>query len=427
MKRWRYDLSHFSVQASIMGSLQTFSCIPVVAGDRVGIDLNAVFRLAPLRRQLVMDSMVDLFAFYVPHRHIYGQDWQTFMLQGQKETVTFDTATASLIAGYLGAPGVSGTLPKWMVAGYAQIWNRYFRVPTDDTSIISETTAITTEQERVYGKQCARPKSIWSTGVVNEISSSDREVTVSGGVFDILDLERVKATYGTEVERQWFGQRYTDILDEAFGSRVNTDADERPTLLSRKTTWLSGYDVDGTSDASLGTYSGKSIGMASLNVPRRFFPEHGAIWIMGLVRFPVVHEDEIHYLMKRSQPTYKEITADPMLWENEPPTSHEVSDFFQSGAAVNIGEFPYGQWYRYHPSIVNTQLTQLTGYSFLSVTPGTADQARYCQLDEYATVFQSTPFGHWIGTARLDVDAIRVVPGPKSSMFAGTDKGEHHV
>src|SRR5206468_4098422 len=35
-------------------------------------------RLSPLRRGLAIDSTVDIFTFYVPHRHVYGEQWIKF-------------------------------------------------------------------------------------------------------------------------------------------------------------------------------------------------------------------------------------------------------------------------------------------------------------------------------------------------------------
>ena len=81
-KRCSYDLSHFSFLTGRIGRLQTLSVMPVVAGDSFELMLEGVFRLSPLRRQLVMDCRVDLMAFYIPHRHIYGDDWVNFIRQG---------------------------------------------------------------------------------------------------------------------------------------------------------------------------------------------------------------------------------------------------------------------------------------------------------------------------------------------------------
>src|SRR5699024_8564942 len=38
--------------------------------------------ISPLRRGLAIDSTVDIFTFYVPHRHVYGEQWIKFMKDG---------------------------------------------------------------------------------------------------------------------------------------------------------------------------------------------------------------------------------------------------------------------------------------------------------------------------------------------------------
>jgi hypothetical protein len=237
---------------------------------------------------------------------------------------------------------------------------------------------------------------------------------------DILDLSQVRAQYWTEQLRDWFGVRYTDILEAGFGSNVNIDADERPNLVMRKTSFLSGYDVDGTGDASLGQYSGKSAGVCTVNVPRRFFAEHGSVWIMALLRFPTIHEQEIHYLFKKSNPTYKEISGDHRLWEMEPPIDHDVGDFFTgSSSTQDLGTSPYGQWYRMHPSIVHQSYQEVQGFTFTKTIPASIDAARYIQADEFQNTFQTNQLGDWQSQGRIDVTAMRPIGAPLQSVFAG--------
>src|SRR5438045_2465174 len=52
------------------------------------IEMDAVgaLRLSPLRRGLAIDSTVDIFTFYVPHRHVYGEQWIKFMKDGVNAT-----------------------------------------------------------------------------------------------------------------------------------------------------------------------------------------------------------------------------------------------------------------------------------------------------------------------------------------------------
>src|SRR5205823_1322237 len=72
--------------AGQIGRLITISTTPVIAGDSFEMDAVGALRLSPLRRGLAIDSTVDIFTFYVPHRHVYGEQWIKFMKDGVNAT-----------------------------------------------------------------------------------------------------------------------------------------------------------------------------------------------------------------------------------------------------------------------------------------------------------------------------------------------------
>src|SRR6266576_4378597 len=77
--RLPHPLSHLGFLAGQIGRLITMSTPPVIAGDSFEMDAVGALRLSPLRRGLDIDSTVDIFTFYVPHRHVYGEQWIKFM------------------------------------------------------------------------------------------------------------------------------------------------------------------------------------------------------------------------------------------------------------------------------------------------------------------------------------------------------------
>src|SRR5476649_3084940 len=85
-ERMPHDLSHLGVLAGQIGRLITISTTPGIAGDSVEMDAVGALRLSPLRRGLAIDSTVDIFTFYVPHPHDYGEQWITFMYAGHNAT-----------------------------------------------------------------------------------------------------------------------------------------------------------------------------------------------------------------------------------------------------------------------------------------------------------------------------------------------------
>src|SRR5215469_17325871 len=85
-ERMPHDLSHLVFLAGHVGRLIIISTTPVIAGDSFEMDAVGALCLSPLRRGLAMGSTVDIFTFYVPHRHDYGEQWIKFMNDGVNAT-----------------------------------------------------------------------------------------------------------------------------------------------------------------------------------------------------------------------------------------------------------------------------------------------------------------------------------------------------
>lgn len=437
--RNRYDLSHYSFMSGKIGRLMTLSAIPIVAGDSVMLNLAGAFRLSPLRRDLVMDAMVDLFAFFVPHRHIYGKTWTDFIVDGIEERATFPSMSftdvdAQTPVQYLGYNRLDESCPVWLPIGYNQIWNRYFRVPNSTvrelpTSTGSTSLFLSTPEARNFGHVTARLKTFPTTGNGNATyAASDEQlftIPVAGnsGVLDLVALNQRKAEFKTELERRWFGTRYTDVLERSWGGFATTDADQRPSLLMREVQWMSGYDIDGSADANLGQYAGKAATILDMNLPRRFFSEHGCLWLMGLVRFPTIWEKEVHYLIRKANPSFVEISGDSDVVGSHNPHLVNRWELFSGVAStdtVQLGEHPYGQWYRYHPSVVHSRFDELNGFPFLSRNPTNLVDAQYHAAGDYDDVFATSQLGHWRSQLRVNMIVDRAVPGPLRSIYAGT-------
>ena len=96
--RYLYDLTHEVFSCGKVGRLMTLSKIPIVAGDSVSVNMQGNVQMAPLQKQLVTNARFDLFAFFVPHRHVYGTDWIDFIKEGVDEAVNFSVASALILS-----------------------------------------------------------------------------------------------------------------------------------------------------------------------------------------------------------------------------------------------------------------------------------------------------------------------------------------
>src|SRR3712207_1659644 len=81
-------------------------------------------------------------------------------------------------------------------------------------------------------------------GITPETELS-RQMTTSTTSIDIMGLQAAYANLHTDQERDYFMQRYHDVIS-SFGGKTSYDADNRPLLVMRSKLWASGYDVDGT-------------------------------------------------------------------------------------------------------------------------------------------------------------------------------------
>src|SRR4051794_21757625 len=85
-ERMPHDLSHLGFLPGEIGRLINISTTSVIAGDSFEMDAVGALRLSPLRLRLAIDSAVDIFTFYVPQRHVYGEQCINFMKDGVNAT-----------------------------------------------------------------------------------------------------------------------------------------------------------------------------------------------------------------------------------------------------------------------------------------------------------------------------------------------------
>lgn len=446
MHRTFYPMDSFSCVTMETGLLQTLAQFTVFPGDSVSLDAAMINRASPLRRQNIVDPQIEYLAFYVPHRHIYP-NWQDFLKEGIDENQTLASVTRPQETplnsnSYLGFSwGLGETIPLHALAGYNQIWNRYFRIPSDNSSAqgfglladnyrIPSGTSINGDSR--YGHRCAFPKTIFNTGLIDEgVTDEDSQVPVVSGSIDVKTIEQIKARYGSEISRAWFAAsadtRYSDLLKAVYGTpAVNVDADKRPTLLMHKSGFLTGGDVNGTAEGNLGEYSGKGLSNDRFGFPSRFFREHGTIWIMALARFPLMVYGESNYLTRKANPSYKEIGGDPRIIGAEPPQNvKDVQDvIFQLPSFPDEKEkVPYGNWYRTNQAAyVHEDFGDVQGFPFLSSGDFTTSyrDLHYVDPNDYTPIYRTTQLGHMQMYSKLGWGVKRLVPSAFTSVFTGT-------
>jgi hypothetical protein len=210
---------------------------------------------------------------------------------------------------------------------------------------------------------------------------------------------------------------------------VNTDADQRPTLLGTETKWISGYDVDGTADANLGEYTGKSQVMVNMHLPTKFFQEHGLVWLMAVVRYPSILAQETHNLTNGSQfNSYNAASGDPLASDMSSSQELTMNQLAYTGGSQTVGYHPTYQWFRTQPNAVHPKFIEnddssgdQLGYPFTDATQfSTSNELKELTYDGYHTpdMYQSTQLAHWNMVGKVNCAAKRVVRPTVSQVYS---------
>ena len=428
--RTAYDLSHHVATCGEVGRLQMFSRYPVLPGDSFEIDIEGIIRMSPLRRPVVLDSKWLFAAFYVPLRHTYGDALVEWIKDGVDGTALTDTQKAITTTStdyvheipkpYLCYKDDNSKIPKHIVQDYNEIWNWFFRDPQDTE--LAKTYLAVDECQNNFGYKIANIKTLTSSmrKQGRQIDAADYQVSAASDIVDIRDFHDKILRYRSETGREYFATRYNEILEWGWGSNPNTDTDPRPTILGTSEEWLSGYEVAGMDDATLGQVVGKSSGAFRLRVPRRFIPEHGTIYIVGALRYPPVYKNEQHRLDDVSKWNYHRLLAEPGFSDKVQREGWAMDDLFAGGGNTVIGEYPNLMHYRTHPNYVHPYFTERdVGYPYLDSEGNNLTNLWYTEEygQEGRAIFQTELLAHWQFTGISKVLAIRPIAPPSAGLL----------
>ena len=456
-----YGRSHYSPTTLAfptlkIGRIRVIQQIPVCALDSISLAMALKIRMATLRRASVLSPVMTLAAFYTPMRHIYD-NWVTFITEGIKEDENLATWTNNsdhnieFFGQHVPNEHSFATIPAHSFRPYNKIWNRYFRLPTDDHArgalgsegglagagygVIGDDDLLADDADTLkYGYPACQLPTVWNSGIHNySVNESDRDVPTTGNVLDVVALQQIKARYGSLQERAFFAatDRYTDIMKAVYGtktSHINIDADERSELLSMSDNYLGSQDTPIVDTSSAGKSTGQGYGEMMFGFPKKFFPEHGIITIMAVLRYPQIMTGETNPIMSKANPSYKELANDPRIMGNEPPEVLNPIDWFTQIAAFTSGDWgtvPFGQQFRTLPQgIVDSSYDELDGFPFLDASSLVrARNVFYCDPSSYDKIFQApNQLGHAQVATENQWSIERLTPEAMDSIFVGANK-----
>src|SRR5207237_362666 len=162
-------------------------------------------------------ALLDLHSFPTRrspiYRHVYGEQWIKFVKDGVNATPLPTVNTTGYIdhAAFLGTINPdTNKIPKHLFQGYLNIYNNYFKAPWMPDRTEANPNELNQDDAR-YGFRCCHLKNIWTAPLPPETELS-RQMTTSTTSIDIMGLQAAYANLHTDQERDYFMQRYHDVI-----------------------------------------------------------------------------------------------------------------------------------------------------------------------------------------------------------------------
>lgn len=421
-ERTPHDMSHFVYSSGRIGCLKVLSHQHVGAGDSIEMNTVGSFRLSPLKRGLALDTCLELFTFYIPYRHCYDaisppgtNAFVEFMKGGSfsDPLPRYDFLPENTTLDFLGVHNpTNNTCPAWLWRAYQHVYNNYFKLPSSP-DMTNDLNALGMGAGR-NGLEVNHLKTMWSAPL--EPNFPGTRIYTTGA--DSIDLVNMNAAYGTlhsDQTRSMFMKRYRDVI-ESFGGKTTIDADFRPQLLMRSKFWASGYEVDGTSDTSLGQFSGRVQQSFSHKVPRWYCPEHGVVMTFVVPRFPPVTYNELPFNVMADD-NYDYLINDPAIIGNRAPTEIGLENLIPGSTVGAFFDVPHGQWMRYHPSYVDFAYREIGDFPFVDANDFRIGAHTLVNSNAYSDVFQSDQLNHWNMQIKFNDTVYRAIPTARDSLL----------
>lgn len=133
MKRSKFNLSHYHLTTTNMGSLIPIGCVEALPGDTIQHNANVLVRVSPLVAPIMHPVTARVHHFFVPNR-ILWDGWEDFITGGPDGNnadtppkVSPETSPKDLYD-YMGIPDIAGIpITSLPIMAFNAIYNEYYR------------------------------------------------------------------------------------------------------------------------------------------------------------------------------------------------------------------------------------------------------------------------------------------------------------
>ena len=397
-------------QALKVGRLITLARVNVLPGDSLSIRLNTRVLFAKLRRNAGISLIWETFGFYSPWRWTYGDSFVTAATAGWSTAQTWATSKSySQDADNSWAQIRGQSMPKHIPDSYAETIDHYFKEPHQ--AAVTVDNVIQDKDDQRYGYLCWQTRDSWETSHNWADSHDEQNVIASSG--SMLDTAKYLKTGRDNQLRTWDAVRAEDIYRATYGGNLAAESQKRPIHLhyERQPIRLNAQQIDPLDVQQIA----QAQAGGSVNIPRRYYPEHGTIYIYGLARVKPTYWESIDFLDQQTHFANAKNTFGHPVGASEKPKQIQLIDMFHDvSGSTEAGYAPHYAWYHRRPDWWSPIIQQNDEGWPPRDSPTTKMQLH--RHPAYDDIWTSLQFGHALVHSGIQLQGHRAIPSGRSSI-----------
>lgn len=253
----------------------------VVPGESAAISARCVFESEPFSQNVMNGGIAALYAFYTPYR-LLSANWVPFLADPQS-ALPLPTTTVSWSQMFEGR--TTATISSFGRRAYKLIYNQFFGMDSG----LGDSWYTNVEDDTVTSMFALRTTDQFNAKVQigTEVATPTATYPVSGGgtiaTIDLNDLRQRLKDAKSVRRADMTGDKYVDAL-----RRMGVDLDWRvqlaPEFLGMSKKEFLPKDTRASDATNTGRAWSRYQEQLELRTPRKFFAEHGMIWVLACVR-----------------------------------------------------------------------------------------------------------------------------------------------
>lgn len=416
----RYDRGGTVLKTGQVGYVNVLRQQLLLPGERLRSSVRGDVELTALRERESARIHARIDAFVQPVRWTWPQivDW---LKEGPATTRTWPLVSSVHFLDALGIGGhenpTYGSIPVLRVFEDApvRIYNEWYKWPED-----ADITSWHWE-----GEPAVNLAHSWTRiQAYDGIMSADTELTTTADgsreKFDVRELAELQARFRNAVERDWIAHgRYVDLLRECWNAAGSREVDQVPIRLSGASVGVDPYNIKATDASGLGA----TATFMDFGVDHHFgeiaVPEHSVVTYMLLLRFSPIAEDEMNPMAMAGDRNWQSLAGDAGMLAADQPEAVRMRNIAVDSGTTVLGYLPAGWQWRARWNLVGHKIDARNSYPLIKSLRGqTASSMR--DASRINPAFLSASLGDYKCRLVFDESVDSPIPGPKSSLYAGT-------